>query len=488
MNLRLIFLYVFILLLTSCVDHHVEEPDLSDYPEAVAAIINNKCATAGCHNDISYANAGGIDLSTWGRLFDGGRSGSSVIPYSTDYSFLLYFVNTDSTRGPALLPTMPIGDAPLSLSEYQALYDWIQSGAPNKNGTVRYPPRAERKKIYTCMQGCDQVAVIDAESNNIMAYVSVGNDPGLIEAPHMIRVSPDGLYWYAVFYSGNVVQKFSTLDDRLLGTAQIGPADWNTIMITPDGTKGFVNGTNAGTTVVLDLVNMIELTRFSIDFPHGGFITPNGRWLYLTSQLGNFINKVDLSDPFYSYDAVILQPGEIKTTASRYDAHEIILSEDGNTYFVSCQTSDEVRAFRTSNDSLLAVIPVGDFPQEFAASSDYPYVYVTCTEDPISSSQKGTVYIINSTTLSVQQFIPTGYQPHGIAVDDDKNLVYVAHLNLDNNGPAPHHVSECGGRNGYITCIDERTLTLYRKSLPNGSTYLYRQEVLRAPYFVSYKR
>lgn len=475
-------------LFSSCVDNHVEEPDTSGYPENVAAIINNKCATVGCHNDISYGNAGGIDLSSWNRLFDGGRSGSSVIPYSTDYSFLLYFVNTDTTRGPALLPTMPIGQPALTNSEYQVLYNWIQAGAPNKNGNVRYPINANQKKIYTCMQGCDQVAVIDAESNNIMRYIGVGADPGLIEAPHMVRISPDGLYWYAVFYSGNIVQKFSTLTDELVGSANIGLADWNTIMITPDGTKGFVNGTNAGVTVVLDLATMTELTRFSIDYPHGGFITADGRWLYLTSQLGNFINKVDLSDPFYSYDAIILQPGEIKTTASRYDAHEMILSNDGTKYFVSCQSSNQVRVFNSANDSLLAVLPVGQFPQEFATSSDYPYVYVTCTEDPVSSTQKGTVYVINSTSLTVQQTIATGYQPHGIGVDEDKNLVYVAHLNLDNNGPAPHHVSGCGGRNGYITCIDERTLSLYRKALPNGSTYLYKQEVLRAPYFVSYKK
>jgi hypothetical protein len=383
---------------------------------------------------------------------------------------------------------MPLNAPALSRSEYQTLYDWILQGAPDKNGRINYADDPARKKLYVCMQGCDQVAVLDGTSQNIMRYISVGTDPTLIEAPHMVRVSPDGQFWYVVFYSGNIVQKFRTSDDSLVGTLTIGAADWNTIMITPDGSKGFVNGTNAGTTVVIDLNSMTEITRFSIDYPHGGFITADGRWLYLTSQLGNFINKIDLMDPFYSYDAIILQPGEVKTTASRYDPHEMILSGDGSKYYVSCQTSNQVRIFQSSNDSLLATLTIGTKPQEFAASSDHPYVYITCTEDVQDVSRKGSVYVINTDNNTIVTSLYTGYQPHGIAVDDDKELVFVANLNLDTNGPAPHHVSDCGGRNGYITCIDERTLQLYYKSLPNGDRFQYNQEVLRAPYFVSYRK
>ena len=46
-------------------------------------------------------------------MFDGGRNGTSVIPYSVDNSYMLYSVNTDSTQGPVLLPTMPYLQAPL---------------------------------------------------------------------------------------------------------------------------------------------------------------------------------------------------------------------------------------------------------------------------------------------------------------------------------------------------------------------------------------
>ncbi|HRS38047.1 MAG TPA: hypothetical protein P5292_02610, partial [Bacteroidia bacterium] len=249
-----------------------------------------------------------------------------------------------------------------------------------------------------------------------------------------MRVSPDGVYWYVVFYAGSVLQKFRTSDDSLVATFNIGFGDWNTIIFTPDGSRGFVNGTNINTTAVVDLVNNTVITQISPELPHGGFVTPDGHWLYLTSQVSNFINKVDITDPGFSFDPVILQPGEPKLTTSRYDPHEAVLSPDGTKYFVSCQTSDEIRVFRLSDDSLLKIIPVGTKPQEFAESTNKPYLYITCTEEVVDVNRKGLVYVINYNTLELVDSIYTGYQPHGIDFDPVRKLVYVANLNVDNTG------------------------------------------------------
>ena len=58
--------------------------------------------------------------------------------------------------------------------------------------------------------------------------------------------------------------------------------------------------------------------------------------------------------------------------------------------------------------------------------------------------------------------IYTGHQPHGLAVDDNKNIVCVANRNQTTGGPAPHHTGECGGKNGYMTFINMSTLTLLK--------------------------
>ena len=121
---------IIIAFLYSCKYDKVEPTTEKGFPGDISAILVNKCATEGCHNSLSRSSSAGLDYSTWDQMFDGSRNGSSVIPFSADYSFMLYTVNTDSLRGPVLLPTMPYLRPNLSEEEYQTLVNWISRGAP----------------------------------------------------------------------------------------------------------------------------------------------------------------------------------------------------------------------------------------------------------------------------------------------------------------------------------------------------------------------
>jgi DNA-binding beta-propeller fold protein YncE len=70
--------------------------------------------------------------------------------------------------------------------------------------------------------------------------------------------------------------------------------------------------------------------------------------------------------------------------------------------------------------------------------------------------------------------IKVGFQPHGIGVDESKKVLYVASRNLLSSGPAPHHTSQCGGRNGFLNFIDLYSLKVLPKSY----------ELSSDPYFV----
>jgi YVTN family beta-propeller protein len=164
--------------------------------------------------------------------------------------------------------------------------------------------------------------------------------------------------------------------------------------------------------------------------------------------------------------------------------HELCFSPDGQKYFVTCQKSNTVNVMNANTDQFITSIPVGIYPQEFGISADpaTPYLYVVCMEDTATyPGNRGSVYIINWQTNTVVGHVNSGYQPHGITIDDDRHLVLIANRNAFPGGPAPHHASACGGKNGYITYID-----MFTNQLMTGPKR--RLEVAADPYAAAYRR
>jgi DNA-binding beta-propeller fold protein YncE len=456
------------------------------FPNEIGKLILGNCATTGCHDDVSKEAAGGLSLSSWDKMFEGGKGGAVVVPYRSDFSTLFYYVNTHEDLGISMQPTMPYGAPPLSRENIIMLKDWINNGAPAGDGRIKWSDNPFRKKYYVANQGCDEVGIFDQGSDLAMRYIKVGNFPQ-IESAHMIKVSPDGSYWYVLFLTGstgqNFMQKFRTSDNSLVGQANLGPGYWNTFAITSDGKAAYaIDWSGNGGPIYVNLQNMtvISNAQNTCIYPHGSAIS--GGYLYISMQQGNGIYKMDTTD-FGNYTKISLDPPNIVNEGSNdLNIHEIAFSPDGSKYFVTCQgqLSNEVRIVKTSNDSLLAIIPVGKFPSEIAVSTYLPYIFVSCPEDTTTfPGKRGTVAVINYNTQQLIKKIYTGHQPHGIAVNDDLKKVYVANRNATSGGPAPHHSSVCGGRNGNVTIIDMFTLEL----IPGRNT-----EVSADPYSVGSMR
>jgi YVTN family beta-propeller protein len=459
------------------------DPDTHGYPVEVGQIIITKCATSGCHNDASHSTAGGLNLSSWDKLFAGSNGTSSVIPYRTDFSTLCFYINTFPDLGPALVPTMPYNSAPLSRKEVETIYNWVTSGAPDANGFVKFSDDPNRKKIYVANQGCRVVTVFDQETLLPMRYIDV---EGGNVSTHNLKVSPDQQHWYTISLGGTKIKKFRTSDDSYVGEVTIPVGNYNTFVITADSKKAYVVDFSAsGVIVEADLENLQLLNTYTTtDWSniHGSALSPDGQYLYVTSQQQNRIFKIPLSD-FSSYEEIILNPS-FSGTQGVTKPHEVIFSPDGTKYFVSCIESNDVYVFNSVNDSLLTVIPVGTFPVEFAFSTSQPYLFVSCMEDVTNltapvTGKKGVISVINYNTNSFVQHIDGNfYQPHGIAVDEDKGMLYVASRNTESNGPAPHHTTACGGRNGFVTFV----------SLSNFQVVGKRVEVSVDPYAIGLRQ
>ncbi|MCC7302361.1 MAG: hypothetical protein IT233_06945 [Bacteroidia bacterium] len=439
----------------------------SGYPNEIGKIILTHCAVTGCHNAESKAAAGGLDLESWESMFRGGSGGATVIPFSPDFSTLMYYVNTYDDLGPSLNPTMPLNNAPLSRGDVELLKRWIAEGAPDRNGFICFSDNISAGKYFISNQGCDAVAVFDKATDLCMRYISVGKYPN-IETPHMLRLSPDGVYFYVIFSVGNgsqnYLQKFSAESQLLIAEVNLGQGSWNTLTISADGRRAYVVDWSANggpMDVNLETMSVVANYQGMLIDPHGS--TLNGSTLYITMQAGNGLYKMDTSD-IANYTMVSLDPPNAPDPGSNsLRIHELAFSPDGSKYFVTCQgpSLSQMRIFQTSNDSLLAVIPLGAYPSEMAVADPLPYVFVTVMEDVSTfPGKRGSVAVINYQTHQLITSVYTGHQPHGIGVSNSRKRVYVANRNLEPSGPAPHHSSLCGGRNGYLTIIDMNTMQL----------------------------
>lgn len=448
-----------------------------EYPTDIGKIIVGKCATSGCHNDASYQAAANLNLSTYADLFKGSTSGSPVIPYRSDFSTLCSFVNTFDDLGTKNYPTMPINRAALSYDDVKTIKDWIDAGAPDIHGNIMWSDNPNRNKYYVLNQGCDVVTVFDAKTQLPMRYISVGNNPSVIEIPHMIRISPDGNYWYVVFVNNNILQKFRTSDNVMVGQVTLGPAlNWNTLTISDDNKKAYCVSWQANSKIAsVDLENMKVIHYYGGTFnAHGSALNATNDTLYVTSQTGNYIYKMDTS--LLAISQVMLDGSSVPISSPLLDPHEILFSPDGTKYFVTCSGSNEVRVMQTQGDLLLATIPTGQYPLEMVKSTSKNKLYVTCQDEPNSNTSiLGAISVIDMTTYATTKH-PVGYQPHGLALDETNDYLIVASRNFITNGPAPHHSGVCG-RNGFVSYFKLSTMQLLNK----------KTEVASDPYSVAIK-
>ena len=199
-----------------------------------------------------------------------------------------------------------------------------------------------------------------------------------------------------------------------------------------------------------------------MEFPHGIALL-NDTAMYVSANKGNYLYRANIEDlDNVDFQTVVAEKNAALNKNSSLDIHEIVFSPDQSKYFLSCQTSNEVRVMDTKKDTLIAVINTGKYPVEFTFSTKYHLLFVSCMEDDtyISEGIKGSITAIDYTNNTKITTIKSGYQPHGLQANDDKDLLYIVNRNIASDGPTPHHSSYCGGRNGYYQFIDLKTLKL----------------------------
>jgi DNA-binding beta-propeller fold protein YncE len=308
-----------------------------------------------------------------------------------------------------------------------------------------------------------------------MRYIDVGITSGS-KYPAAIHVAPDGQYWYVTFLAGSFIEKYRTSDDAYMGSVNLGAGSYHSFTITPDSKKAFCfDFATPGKIVYIDLQGMNVLSTYlngnNFLYPIGAAINSSATILYAGAQFGNYIYKIDISNPL---SPVIVEKQIDGTTFSDanagLDPFEIALSPDGSKYYITCQYSKELRVMKVANDSLIATIPLDYYPQQMSFSNSTNYLFVACPEDTLSFvGKRGSVTVIDYQSNTIVKKIYAGWESYGVGVDDSKKVVCVSNMNINTGGPGPHHTSNCGGRNGYATFIDLNTLTMLPQKIELGN-------------------
>ncbi|MEO6832436.1 MAG: cytochrome D1 domain-containing protein [Chitinophagaceae bacterium] len=472
-KLGIAFTLVGCVLVAGACRHQISTPrevtlDDGGYPPEINKIVMLHCTSGptggGCHNEVGAQNAAGFNMDTWAHAFEGSNHGSVIIPYDTINTPLLYYISPDSALGPMALPGMPYtgtntSQTPLTADEYKTIRHWVAQGAPDKDGNIAFGSNPDtRQKIYMTEQGSDVLSVVDAASHLVMRSINIGMTPA-IEGAHCVRVSEDGRYAYLCFLHGDYVQKVDTRTDQIVGSVKIsnGDASWNVLHISPDGSRLIVSDFLGGKIDFINTANM-EVTKViptSIPNLHGIASTRGFDTFFVTVQYGNTVFKLF---PNFSYKLVTIDGATSTFAPQTRDPHEILMAPDYSKYFLTCEASNEIRVMDPTYDTLIAVIPVPQKPQEMSISKVEPYLFVSCMEAKSTTpGAYGAVAVINYQTLQLVKIIYGDFwQPHGLSVDDQNGVLYVASTNQ--TGPSVGHNHTSGGKHGWYNIYSLQTL------------------------------
>lgn len=355
---RTLFFIILSRALSSCV-HEPMIPRVTDnYPGNISVIMSVNCLGGNCHSGATDVNTK-LDLSTWDAMTKGSVFFNEVVPFSAAKSHFFAHINTNKSRGPVVIPTMPLARDPLSETDQIAFLDWINDGAKSADGKIPYSDVS--KKIFIVNQSEDMISVIDADTKRLVRVISSG-----AKYPTAITMMPDlKTFIVAIAGSNGLIKKFDASSYAALGEFQ---SDLNpsSIAVTSDGTKGYFtdelgNGNRFG---VLNPVSMKLIKAVSsqlIEDPVDVAIAPDGKYAYICGHGSDNIIRIDTRN-----DSVVgcLPLGDdvaipfIPTYISKYQPEKVVITSDSKIMYVTCIGSSEVIAFDLMQDTIVARIPI----------------------------------------------------------------------------------------------------------------------------------
>lgn len=243
---------------------------------------------------------------------------------------------------------------------------------------------------------------------------------------HAEQQNPDGAttFGYVANAFDNTVSVIDTATKTVVATINLPVgAIPKGVATTPDGTRAYVINDGNFTVSVIDTSNNTVVNTIPADDPSAVAVTPDGTHAYVTNQSENTVSVIDIASntlvatiPVGKFpDAVAFIPNGPDTPGRDVGSHQSLA-------YVTNFVDSTVSVIDTTNNAVVATIPVGANPDAVAITPDGTHAYVANGFD-------NTCSVIDTASNAVVDTIPVGGGPEGIAITPDGTRAYVANGN-----------------------------------------------------------
>jgi YVTN family beta-propeller protein len=256
--------------------------------------------------------------------------------------------------------------------------------------------------------GSSTITPISVAGNVAGAAISVG--PGT--SPWGIAITPDGK-------SAWVTNRFDSSVSRIdlaTGTAgtPIPVGSFPTgIAITPDGSRAYVTNQLSNSVSVIDLASSTVIATIPVGAgPSGIAITPDGTRAYVANSSDSTVSRINTAT------------NTVATTIAGVGGSEIAITPSGGQAYVLSFSG--LKPIDLATDTVGALIPIANFPEDLAILPDGSYAFVTLEGN-------GKLAPVNLASNTVGTPFTIGENPGAIAIVPNQP----PHAAFTSTSPAP---------------------------------------------------
>ena len=259
--------------------------------------------------------------------------------------------------------------------------------------------------LYIPSLGDDNVSTLDTATNALVPPpIAVG------AGPSSASVRGDQSFVYVTNLLGNNVSVIDAANQTVVATVGVG-ANPLVAAITPNGANVYVSNNGESTLSVIDTAtNTVAATIPVGAAPAGVAVTPDGRRVYVANFSSNTVSVIDTATNTVIGPSI---PVGISPTG-------VAVSPDGTRVYVTNTASSSLSVVDTATNTVIGTpIAVGNGPDAVVTSTEGSRIYVT-------NFISNTVSIIDAATNTLLTTVSVGAGPEGVAVSPDGAFVYVA--------------------------------------------------------------